>query len=447
MIKFKNNLLIKNIIILLVSGALAKVLGMLGKIIYTRIAGVNVVGLYTMITPTFMLIISICQFSFPISISKISAEEKYDNKSLLKSAYFVGSIISIILIIILILTSNLIATSLHNKLLAPAILSISAIIPFVMISSVQRGFLHGKEDMLPASITNVTEEIIKIILILFLLPIAISKGDITSVIFLILFNVVTESSNILFMQKVISKKYISNKKGKVNKKIIKEILSISIPTTSVRLIASIGFFLEPIILTNTLLSSGYSPNYITMEYGIINSYIVPLLSIPSFFSISIASALLPNITKAYANKKYDEFNRKLLKLMFLSMLVGAVCLTIILIFPSEILKLVYNVNFGINYIYLIGPFFLILYMQPTLSVALQAMDKTNKLFLTSTISVIIKYSTLFVLGKIGFGMNALIFAMIAGIVTTTSLVLIIVLKELKKKTSEKHLFLLASFFI
>ena len=435
MIKFKNNLLIKNIIILLVSGALAKVLGMLGKIIYTRIAGVNVVGLYTMITPTFMLIISICQFSFPISISKISAEEKYDNKSLLKSAYFVGSIISIILIIILILTSNLISLSLHNKLLAPAILSISAIIPFVMISSVQRGFLHGKEDMLPASITNVTEEIIKIILILFLLPIAISKGDIASVIFLILFNVITESSNILFMQKVISKKYISNKKGKVNKKIIKEILSISIPTTSVRLIASIGFFLEPIILTNTLLSSGYSPNYITMEYGIINSYIVPLLSIPSFFSISIASALLPNITKAYANKKYDEFNRKLLKLMFLSMLVGAVCLTIILIFPSEILKLVYNVNFGINYIYLIGPFFLILYMQPTLSVALQAMDKTNKLFLTSTISVIIKYSALYVLGKIGFGMNALIFAMIAGIVTTTSLVLIIVLKELKKKTS------------
>jgi stage V sporulation protein B len=435
MIKFKNNLLIKNIIILLVSGALAKVLGMLGKIIYTRIAGVNVVGLYTMITPTFMLIISICQFSFPISISKISAEEKYDNKSLLKSAYFVGSIISIILIIILILASNLIALSLHNKLLAPAILNISAIIPFVMISSVQRGFLHGKEDMLPASITNVTEEIIKIILILFLLPIAISKGDITSVIFLILFNVITESSNILFMQKVISKKYISNKKGKVNKKIIKEILSISIPTTSVRLIASIGFFLEPIILTNTLLSSGYSPNYITMEYGIINSYIVPLLSIPSFFSISIASALLPNITKAYANKKYDEFNRKLLKLMFLSMLVGAVCLTIILIFPNEILKLVYNVNFGINYIYLIGPFFLILYMQPTLSVALQAMDKTNKLFLTSTISVIIKYSTLYVLGKIGFGMNALIFAMIAGIVTTTSLVLIIVLKELKKKTS------------
>ena len=433
MIKLKNNLLIKNIIILLVSGALAKVLGMLGKIIYTRIAGVNVVSLYTLITPTLMLIISITQFSFPISISKISAEEKYDNKSLLKNAYLIGLIINIILILILVLSSNFIAKALHNRSLAPAILSISAIIPFVMISSVQRGFLHGKEDMLPASITNITEEIIKILLIIFILPITISSGNITSVIFLILFNVITETSNILFMQKAINKKYINHSKGRINKNIIKEILSISIPTTSVRLIASVGFFLEPIILTNTLLSTGYSPNYITMEYGIINSYIVPLLSIPSFFSISIASALLPNITKAYANKKYDEFNRKLLKLMFLSMLVGAICLIFILIFPNEILKLVYNVNFGINYIYLIGPFFLILYMQPTLSVAIQAMGKTNKLFLTSTISVIVKYSALYILGKNGLGMNSLIFSMIIGIVTTTSLVIIIVLKELEKK--------------
>ena len=424
MIKFKNNLLIKNIIILLVSGAIAKVLGMIGKIIYTRIAGVNVVSLYTMITPTLMLIISITQFSFPISISKISAEEKYDNKSLLKNAYLIGLIINIILILILVLSSNFIAKALHNRSLAPAILSISVIIPFVCVSSVQRGFLHGKEDMLPASITNITEEIIKILLIIFILPITISSGNITSVIFLILFNVITETSNILFMQKAINKKYINHSKGRINKNIIKEILSISIPTTSVRLIASVGFFLEPIILTNTLLSTGYSPNYITMEYGIINSYIVPLLSIPSFFSISIASALLPNITKAYANKKYDEFNRKLLKLMFLSMLVGAICL---------ILKLVYNVNFGINYIYLIGPFFLILYMQPTLSVAIQAMGKTNKLFLTSTISVIVKYSALYILGKNGLGMNSLIFSMIIGIVTTTSLVIIIVLKELKKK--------------
>ncbi len=433
MTKFKNNLLMKNIIILLVSGGIAKVLGMIGKIIYTRIAGINVVGLYTMITPTFMLIISITQFSFPISISKISAEGKYKNNDLIKTAYIIGAIINVILMIIVLFSSSFIANMLHNKTLAPAIMCVVFIIPFITISSIQRGFLHGKEDMLPASITNVTEEIVKIGLIITLLPLAIAKSDITAVIFIILFNVITEITNILIMQRSINKKYKSKEKGSFNIKIAKEILSISTPTTAVRLISSLGFFLEPIILTNTLLASGFSANYITLEYGVINSYIIPLLSIPSFFSLSIASALLPNITKAYSNKKYKEFNSKLLKLLFLSMLVGGVCLAVILIFPEPILKLVYNVNFGINYIYLIGPFFLILYMQPTLSVALQAMGKTNKLFITSTVSMLLKYSVLYVFGKLGFGMNSLIFSIITGIIITTSMVIYIVLKEINKK--------------
>ena len=154
---------------------------------------------------------------------------------------------------------------------------------------------------------------------------------------------------------------------------------------------------------------------------------------PSFLYLSIASALLPYIKKAYSNKQYKSFNSKLLKLLFLSMLVGGVCLAVILIFPEPILKLVYNVNFGINYIYLIGPFFLILYMQATLSVALQAMGKTNKLFITSTVSIILKYSVLYIFGKLGFGMNSLIFSIITGIIITTSMVIYIVLKEINKK--------------
>ena len=136
----------------------------------------------------------------------------------------------------------------------------------------------------------------------------------------------------------------------------------------------------------------------------------------------------------YVNKKYNEFNKKLLKLLFLSLIVGAICLSVILLFPKQLLILIYNVNFGVNYIYLIGPFFLILYMQPTLSVALQAMGNTNKLVLSSTILMILKYSVLYIFGKLGFGMKSLIFSIITGIIVTTFLVIIIVIKEIKNKS-------------
>ena len=431
--KLKNNVLIKNIFILIVSGAIAKLIGMIGKIIYTRQAGVNIVGLYTLITPTFMLIISICQFSFPISISKLSAENKYDNKKLLISAYATGFIINILMMILILLFSKTIARMLHNEILYKAIISIIFIIPFITVTSIQRGFLHGKEKMLPASIANVIEELIKIFLIITILPIAIAKSNIIAVITIILFNIITETSSYIIMNKAI-KKYVKKQKVTIDKIIIKDIIKISLPTTLVRLISSLGFFLEPILLTYVLVKNGYSSNYITLEYGIINSYIIPLLSMPSFFMMSIASALLPNITKAYTNRKYQEFNNKLLKLIIFSIIVGIFCLSVILIFPDKILNIIYGVSFGVNYIYLVGPFFIILYMQPSLSAAIQAMGKTNKLFYVSLISTILKYGVLFISGFLGLGMNSLIFSMITGIIITTLLVLIIVLKEINKKS-------------
>lgn len=430
-----NNILIKNIVILLTTGAVTKILGMIGKIIYTRTAGIDVVSLYALITPTLMLIISITQFSFPITISKLSAEEKYNNEDLLKNTFFIAFIINIIIIIFVFLTSNLIASLLHNNSLGSAIKSIIFILPFITTSSILRGFLHGKENMMVPSITNIIEEIIKIILIIALLPIALSKSNILAVIFIILFNILTELPSIYFMKKEINKKYILKKRSYLNIKIIKEILSISIPTTSIRLISSLGFFLEPIILTNLLINKGFSNEYITLQYGIINSYVIPLLSMPSFFSMSISSAVLPNLTKTYFKEKYEEFNNKLLKMVILSIIVGLICLLVILIFPSEILNIIYGIDIGINYLYLVGPFFLIVYIQPVLSVAIQSMNKTNKLLRVSIVSMILKYSSLSIFCILGLGINSLVYAMIIGIITTSTQEIIIVLKQLKKISS------------
>ena len=115
--------------------------------------------------------------------------------------------------------------------------------------------------------------------------------------------------------------------------------------------------------------------------------------------------------------------------MMLSMLIGFICLGIILTFPKQILTLVYNINLGVNYLYLIGPFFIILYMQPTLSVAMQAMDKTNDLLKISIISMIIKYTALYIMCKSNLGISSLLYSIIIGIIVTTSLMMIKILKR------------------
>ena len=73
---------IKSTIILLVGGFITKVLGMIIKIVMSRMIGPEILGLYMMILPTFSLFIGISQFGMPIALSKLIAEDKKNNKKL-----------------------------------------------------------------------------------------------------------------------------------------------------------------------------------------------------------------------------------------------------------------------------------------------------------------------------------------------------------------------------
>ena len=65
----------------MLGGAITKILGMIIKIVTNRLIGVEGLGVYMLITPTFMLLIAIAQLGFPIAISKLVAEEKNNNKN------------------------------------------------------------------------------------------------------------------------------------------------------------------------------------------------------------------------------------------------------------------------------------------------------------------------------------------------------------------------------
>ena len=70
-------------LILLTGGFLSKFLGFILKIIITRTIGVEGVGLYSLITPTFNLFIVIATFSFPTAISKLVSNPKVSSKKVI----------------------------------------------------------------------------------------------------------------------------------------------------------------------------------------------------------------------------------------------------------------------------------------------------------------------------------------------------------------------------
>lgn len=395
-------------IILIIGGALTKVFGIFIRIIMTRIVGSEGISLYMLIFPTFSLFMTLSQLGFPIAISKLIAEDNHNNKNI------IFSIIpfSLMLDILLILVIFIIAPTLSTKLLKDPrsyypILAIALVLPFDSLSSILRGYFFGKQKMLPHVISNVFEQIVRLILIILLVPRALEKSLVFAVSLLVGVNIISElSSSLILLLFFPRNAKITSSDIRPNVYNVKEVLRIALPTTMARLVGSIGYFFEPILITTAGVISGIGSNVLINDYGIVEGYVMPLLLLPGFFSNAISSALLPVVTKAYYDKQIDYVKKKLKQAVFYSLLIGVPVTIILFIFPEFFLKLIYNTSYGVTYLRVVAPFFLIYYVQAPLASVLQSINLSKYIMLDNLVSIIIKsiiiFSCCFFWGIYGF---------------------------------------------
>ncbi len=426
---------IKSTIILVLGGFITKVLRMLIKIVATRIIGTEGIGLYMLILPTFNLFITLCTLSFPIAISKVVAEDKYNNKKLVFSLVPVSIVINIVLIIVIFLLAPILSKYLlHDTRLYYPILAIGITLPFISLSSIARGYFFGKERMFPHTLSNVFEQVVRFALIIIIMPKMLEQSLTLAVTMMVAVNVASELASILILFLFLPKNFKINRHDfKIDMNNLKDIFSVSIPTTMGRLIGSIGYFFEPIILTFLLLKTGYSNNFIVYEYGVLSGYVMPLLLMPSFLSMAISTALLPVISKYFAIKRFDLIKRKLKQASFFSILIGILSTSILMLGTDFLLKFIYNTTEGVAYLKLMTPFFIIFYLQTPFATALQAMNKSKKVMNANFYGIIIKLIIITILSLFKIGMYSLIIATIFNVIFITVLHYIDIRKCLKDK--------------
>lgn len=430
----KKNIFIKNTIILIIGGFITKIISMIIKIVLARLIKTEGMGIYMLINPTFMLLMAISQLGFPVAISKIVAQDDKNNKNLILSIIPISLIINAFIMIITFILSGFISnTLLHDNRTYYPLICISFVLPFISISSILRGYFFGKQKMLPHVISNITEDIVRLISLIIGIPIFIKYGVISTVSFVVLTNIISELTSIFVLMFFIPKKFkISKNDFKIKVSDIREVFDIGIPTTLSRLIGIIGYFFEPIILSYFLLKNGYSNWYIATNYGIINGFIMPLILLPSFFTLAISQALIPNISKAYKYKNYKYVKNKIKIAIILSLIIGIPTTIIFLIVPQIPMKLIYNTLDGIKYIKPLALFALFHYIQSPLTSALQSMGKAKEAMHGTLIGTIIRVIILLIFSNLKIGIWSLIWATGVNIIIVTIHQLLHVKKALKE---------------
>ena len=196
---FKDRI-IKSTLILMIGGLITKLLGMFIRIVMTRTIGIEGMGIYMLIFPTFSLFMTLSQLSFPISISKLVSEDKHNNKKLVFSTIPLSLLINFLLMIVLFIVAKPISLYLlkDERCYLP-ILSIALVLPFDSLSNLIRGYFFGKERMFPHVVSHISEQLIRLTLIVITVSKLLNISLIYAVSFLVLVNLISEALSIFIL--------------------------------------------------------------------------------------------------------------------------------------------------------------------------------------------------------------------------------------------------------
>ncbi len=420
--KIKSNAFLKSTLVLLIGGIFGKVVGFFLKIIITRNLGTQGMGYFSLLSPTTSLLSVLAVFYYPNAISKIVSEDERNIKSLFISIIPISILINIFIIIIVILFSPILSNNLlRESTLFYPIICIALTMPFISISSIIKGYFWGKQNMFPYMLSNFIEQVVRLIIVLLFINKIKVYGLITTICFVTLINIIGEISSQIVMIKYAPKVKFNKSDFKIDFNKIKEVLSFCIPTTLSKILASIAYFFEPIILTNILLYVGYTNDYIVYEYGIVNAYAMSTLLMPQFFTQNMATSLIPELAKQYKLNNIELCKKRIKQIVLISLLIGAISTIIITLFPRFFLNVLYKTNEGIDYIRLLSPFTLLFYIEYPLVNALQALGKVKEtLFITIKTSVIRVMCIIF-FSFLKIGMYSLIITIIINLICSTYL--------------------------
>lgn len=402
---------------------LAKLLSFLVRILLARKLGSEAMSCYSIVAPTMVFLISLVQQGIPAALSKLSAQSSDPKLPLAAGACISALTIALTLSLFTCILPFFAGELLHDIRLIPVLRALLPLLPAVALSGLLKGYLQGIQHHYAANITQLYEEAARIVFLVvcFALfptqdPIALASlamfsvtvGELASCICM-LFHLRFSFHHIRIAPRVLSR---------VRPDQLRDILSISMPMMGSRLSGSLTYFLEPICML--LLVPASMSAQIVEGYGILNGYTLPLLTMPSFLSITLSNYLLPSFSYAIAHHQKKQAKKSCLLILSCCLLFGILYALFCYCFSEPLFQLFYHTSQGADQLHVLALPFLFYSLQPPLSALLHACSLSAQAFCDTLIGY------LFRLGCVCFltpylQVKALLIALSGGMLITTFL--------------------------
>ncbi len=362
--------LIKGSIILGVAGILTRFLGLFFRWPLIMLIGDEGIGYYQMSYPLYMFFIAMAS-GVPVAISKMISEKNatndiYGTFEVLKESAILMTIIGTGTTLVLFFFAKPIIVLLKwDPKAYYSLIGISFAPVVISFVTIFRGFFQGLQNMTPSAISQIIEQVGRVIfgvgLAVFLLPrgIEYSAGGAA---FGATAGAVLGGSYLYSKYKKIKKSY-GVKRIKSNPEILNTILKIAIPISLGTTVASIMGLIDSILVPQKLLEAGFTNTQATILYAQLTGKASVIINIPLTLSMAICTSLIPIIAESFILKRQRELKNKIDISMKMVAVIAIPCTFGLFFLAEPVMKFIFPGRFEgieiLKYLSLTIPFIVI----------------------------------------------------------------------------------------
>ena len=427
------NRFVKGIVLLSLAAFFAECLEFVINMILARELGEHGMGLYMSVLPSIFLVVVIASLELPISISKFIAESNPKlHESMLKHAFrmtavctaFSTAAAAVILPFIPIFDS-------YHPFIRGLVIGM---IPTVAFTSIARGYFMGVQQMGKIAMANALKKIFQLIgLFLFFqwYSFELDTSVLISLFVLVASEVVVfvylYSQFILVTRAAANGQHVHLRRNDV----LKRLLTVSIPTTGLRVFHAIANAVEPFLVKGTLLAAGVSQTAAIDQFGMLSGVAMTIGFFPAFIAHSLMIVMIPSISESYAYGQYDRVIKRIKQAILITLLYGIPSVLVMYQFAEPLTHLFFDSVKAAFYLELLWPYFLFHFFVMPLQACLIGMGLVKDAFYHNVWASVISFLMMYFLGSMeNLQMTGVILGMNTGMILLTALHYATICKEL-----------------
>ena len=385
--------------VLTATGFISRFLGFFFRMFLSHTFGEEQVGLYQLIFPIYALCFSFTSAGIETAISRCTARKiSLGKKAEAIQLLYVGMSISLLLSFFTMFLLQTRASAFSIYVLGdircePMLIAISYAIPCAAIHSCIIGYYLGlKQTKIPA-MSQLVEQVARIFAVYIIYLFYRNDNKEFNILFAVIGIVVGEfCSSFLCVHSFTSHEKTQHISAFITKTptLSKELLQLSIPLTSSRILLNILQSVESISIPLRLQQYGYSASEALSNYGVLTGMALPCVLFPSAITNSISTMLLPTVAEIQATKSYSKLKELIRQVFFSCMALGLVCCLFLLILGSWIGKFLFHSELAGIYLQTLAWICPFIYLNTTLLSITNGLGKANISFLINTLALAIR---------------------------------------------------------